>query len=249
MTPPPSSAETFAVRLVEAARASERVRLMTFEREGGEAFHFQAGQWVSLRFPLKDKKGHPLQRAYSIASPPKGTPRFELAVTHVDAGPGSEYLHAMKPGAVLEARGPQGTFVRPLKAPAPALFVATGTGLAPFRAMVHAAIAAGRTERMWVLFGVRTPQDILWEDELRALEKTHPFFRLEVTLSRPPPEWTGRRGHVQEHVRALWGELSALSPPPDVWMCGVKKMVLEVRDVFRKELGLERARVHVESYG
>ncbi|MEW5738031.1 MAG: FAD-dependent oxidoreductase [Myxococcota bacterium] len=249
MTHSPSPPETFHARLVESSSPTDRVRFMTFEREDGRPFHFRAGQWLNFHFPLKDQKGHPLKRAYSIASPPRATPRFELAITHVDAGPGSEYLHAMKPGDTLEARGPQGTFVRPLDAPAPALFVATGTGLAPFRSMVHDAIAAGRREPLWVLFGVRTPRDILWEAELRALEKSHPFFRLEVTLSRPPPEWSGRTGHVQEHVRALWGELSALGPPPDAWICGVKKMLLEVRDIFRKELGLERARVHTESYG
>lgn len=244
----PHPPETFGARLLETSMATERVRLMTFEREGGP-FHFRAGQWVNFHFPLKDEKGHPLKRAYSIASAPGGTSRFELAITHVNAGPGSEFLHAMKPGEVLEARGPQGTFLRPLDAPAPALFVATGTGLAPFRAMVHDAIAAGRKERLWVLFGVRAPQDVLWEAELRALEKAHPFFRLEVTLSRPPPDWSGRRGHVQEHVRALWAELAALEPAPDAWICGVKKMLLEVRDVLRKELGLPRARVHAESYG
>lgn len=244
------SPETFEVRLVAASMMTSRVRAMTFERVGGAPFHFQAGQWVQLRFPVPDEKGRPLKRAYSIASPPEGTARFELAVTHVDEGPASGYLHAMAVGEVLEAMGPHGHFVRPLETSAPALFIAAGTGLAPFRAMVHDALRAGRTEPLWVLFGVRTPSDVLWEEELRALAQAHPCFRLEVTLSRPPPEWTGRSGHVQQHVRPLWEALVAASPtPPDAWLCGVKSMLDEVRGILRDELGLPRQRVHAESYG
>lgn len=240
--------EAFEVRLVEASMMTPRVRRMVFERVGAP-FHFLAGQWVQLFFPLQDEKGRPLKRAYSIASAPDGA-RFELAVTHVDEGPGSGFLHAMTVGQTLSARGPMGLFLRPLEAPAPALFIATGTGLAPFRSMVHDAVRAGRTEPLWVLFGVRTPGEVLWGDELRALEKSHPWFRLEVTLSRPPPEWTGRTGHVQQHVRALWEDLEAESAtPPDAWMCGVKAMLDDVRGILREELALPRQRVHAESYG
>jgi ferredoxin-NADP reductase len=245
----PQSPETFTVRLVDASMATSRVRLMTFEREGAP-FVYRAGQWINFHLPLRDEHGQPLKRAYSIASPPQGTGRFELAITHVDEGPGSGFLHAMAKGDTLEARGPHGTFLRPLEHPAPALFVATGTGLAPFRAMVHDAVRAGRTEPLWLLFGVRTPADILWRAELEALAAAHRFVRLEVTLSRPPPDWTGRTGHVQQHVRALWAELCAqAAAPPEAWVCGVKAMLLEVREVFRRELGLERRRVHAESYG
>lgn len=240
--------ETFEVRLVEASMMTPRVRRMVFERVGAP-FHFLAGQWVQLRFPLQDEKGRPLKRAYSIASPPDGA-RFELAVTHVDEGQGSGFLHELPVGGVLEAMGPHGSFIRPLETAAPALFIATGTGLAPFRAMVHDAVRAGRREPLWVLFGVRAPSEVLWEDELRALEQAHPWLRLVVTLSRPPPEWTGRTGHVQQHVRALWEELVATSAtPPDAWMCGVQAMLDDVRVILRQELGLPRQRVHAESYG
>lgn len=242
------SPETFEVRLVEASAMTPRVRRMVFERVDAP-FRFRAGQWVQLHFPLQDEKGRPLKRAYSIASPPDGA-RFELAVTRVDEGPGSGFLHDMPVGGVLGAMGPHGHFLRPLDAPAPALFIATGTGLAPFRAMVHDAVRAGRREPLWVLFGVRTVGEVLWGEELRALAQAHPWFRLEVTLSRPPPDWTGRTGHVQQHVRALWEALvTASAAPPDAWMCGVKAMLDDVRGILRGELGLPRQRVHAESYG
>jgi ferredoxin-NADP reductase len=54
---------------------------------------------------------------------------------------------------------------------------------------------------------------------------------------------------VQRHLRSLWRELEAASlRPPDVWACGVRAMVLEVRELL-ESLGVERSRLHVESYG
>ena len=208
-----SSPELFEAQLVAASMMTPRVRLLTFERAGGVPFAFEAGQWVQLRMPLTDERGRPLRRAYSIASAPDGA-RFELAVTRVENGPGSTFLHALPVGGVVSALGPHGHFVRPVEAAAPALFIATGTGLAPFRAMIQAAARAGRTEKAWILFGVRTPEDVLWDEELRALAREHPWLRLEVSLSRPPPGWTGRSGHVQHHVRALWAELEQASDRP-----------------------------------
>ena len=115
------------VRLVRAGPLSPSVRELVFERVDGAPFVFDAGQWMNFVLPLD---GGVARRAYSIASAPDGSPRFEIAVTHVVAGPGSTYLHGLAPGAVLRAEGPQGFFPRPLDGAPPALFVGTGTGVA-----------------------------------------------------------------------------------------------------------------------
>src|SRR3954464_11868189 len=113
---------------------SPSVRELAFERADGAAFAFEAGQWVSLVLPHDDAD---LRRAYSIASAPDGSPRFELAITHVMDGPGSSYLHTVEPGATIKAIGPQGFFTRPVAAKSGAsLFIATGTGVTPFRSMI-----------------------------------------------------------------------------------------------------------------
>jgi CDP-4-dehydro-6-deoxyglucose reductase len=78
---PPS----FEARLVDAQPLSPSVRGLTFERVDGSAFAFEAGQWVNLVLPLPEGD---LRRAYSIASAPGASPRFDLAVTHVTTGPG-----------------------------------------------------------------------------------------------------------------------------------------------------------------
>ncbi len=242
----PVIAETFSTRLVDSKAMTPRVQHLVLERIDGQPFHFTAGQWVSVVLPLNDDKGRAVRRSYSIASVPNGGPRFELVVTQVEGGPGSTFLTRAPIGTVLEVKGPQGTFAR--VGDGPALFIATGTGVAPFRGMLHEALKLEQTVPLWVLFGVRGPADVLFGEELYALARVAKNVRLEVTYSRPPVGWSGRVGYVQEHVRGLWHELGAVGGEPHAYVCGVKKMLLEVRGVLKDQLGLVRQRIHVESY-
>ena len=232
---------------------SANVRELTFERTDAAPFAFEAGQWVSLVLPHDESD---LRRAYSIASPPDGSPRFALAVTRVSEGPGSSYLHAIDPGTTIRAIGPQGFFTRPLDQCAPTLFVATGTGITPFRSMILAALAARLETPIWLLFGVRHEADLLYRDELEALASAHPHVRVEITLSQPHPGWTGRHGYVQTHVRDLFTELAAKSlaqfpegnHAPHAYICGLQRMVGSVRELLRKDMNTPRERVHTERY-
>ena len=121
-------AEPFDARLVAARTLSPSVRELIFERDDGKPFAFDPGQWVNLVLPLP---GGEVKRAYSIASPPvdgDGARRFELAVTRVSGGAGSQFLHDLAVGDTLRAIGPHGLFTRSPDAPAPSIFVGTGTG-------------------------------------------------------------------------------------------------------------------------
>lgn len=237
----------FEARLVAGRMLTPAVRELVFERADGAPFEFEAGQWVNLVLPLP---GGELRRAYSIASAPGGTPRFELAVTRVAGGPGSEYLHALEVGASLRAIGPHGLFTRAPLDPAPALFIGTGTGVTPLRSMLHAALRAGSQAPMWILFGARFEEDILYRPELEQLCRGSDRIRFEVTLSRGGPSWSGRCGYVQAHVPELYRELAARSPEalPHLYICGLDRMVTAVRELARGELGVDRKRVHVERY-
>jgi len=216
------------------------VRELAFARADGAPFAFQAGQWVSLVLPLPDGEG---RRAYSIASPPDGTPGWTLAVTKVTGGAGSTYLHALPEGAVVRAIGPQGFFTRPERHAS--LFVGTGTGVTPLRSMILDALRNGDTSPMTLLFGVRHPEDRLYAGELAALAEAHPNFRVHYTLSRAPDDWTGLRGYVQAHVARLWQELGER---PHAYVCGLERMVSAVRELLRKEMGVDRKQVHTERY-
>jgi ferredoxin-NADP reductase len=237
---------TFDARLARARMLSPFVRELVFERKDGAPMGFEAGQWVSLVLPLP---GGELRRSYSIASRPDGTPNFEVAVTLVEGGPGSTYLHAIEPGTELQAVGPQGFFTRPMDQAGPSLFVGTGTGITPLRSILEDAVARGEKRPLWMLFGVRREEDLIYRDELDALARAHANVRVDYTLSQGGEAWAGRRGYVQAHARALWEELAARGEgAPHTYICGLQRMVGAMRDLLRKDMGLDRHHVHTERY-
>jgi CDP-4-dehydro-6-deoxyglucose reductase, E3 len=242
----PTAPETFETRLVGSRLIAPAVRELVLERTDGKPFLFEPGQWLNLMLDMPDGQ---LKRAYSIASEPTGSPRFELAVTRVTGGPASVYLHELAQGTVLRAVGPYGLFTREGADAAPSLFVATGTGVTPLRSMMRAARAVSSPAPLWLLFGARCEDDILYRQEFEELARSH-GGRYEITLSQPSPAWTGRRGYVQAHVPELWRELAAKVAPAqaDVYICGLQRMVQSVKELAQGELGVPRKHVHIERY-
>ncbi|MGH7268896.1 MAG: FAD-dependent oxidoreductase [Polyangiaceae bacterium] len=235
-------------KLIESRTLSPSVRSLTLRMTDGLALGHKAGQYVDLVVPTAG--GLPHRRSYSIASSPDPTDPdvFEIAVTRVEGGPTSEALHALSLGVLVEVEGPLGTFVRRAdEGQHPALFVATGTGLAPFRAMLSEELR-GKPPRpgppLVLLFGCRTPSDVLWGDDLRGWEVAHPRFRLVVTLSRPAPEWTGLTGYVQRHARALADSLR----DPRAYVCGLSAMVDDVVALLERDARMSPASVRAETY-
>jgi CDP-4-dehydro-6-deoxyglucose reductase len=245
--PPP-----FEARMVSGRALSPGVRELTFERVDGQQMAFEPGQWLNVILPTPDREpagGSEIKRSYSIASAPDGSARFDIAVTRVQGGPGSTWLHEVEPGVVLRFIGPQGFFTRPATGGPPSLMIATGTGVTPMRSMVRAAVAAGPQAPMWILLGVRHEADVLYADELTALGRDNPLVRFEPTLSQAQGSWPRRRGYVQAHVPELWAELAALGAgTPHAYICGLERMVGSVREILRTELGLPRQQVHSERY-
>jgi CDP-4-dehydro-6-deoxyglucose reductase, E3 len=245
MIPPP----TFEARLVRARTLTPSVRELTFERVDGQPMSLEPGQWVSVALPVAAPAATSIRRSYSVASAPDGSPRFEIALTRVPGGPGSTWLTSLEPGPVLQFIGPQGFFTRAASSPAPSLLIATGTGVTPMRSMMRAAIGAGSRAPMWLLFGVRQEDDLVYRDEFEDMARSHDFVRFEPTLSRPHEGWGGRSGYVQTHVRALWAELESLGAgAPHAYICGLERMVGSVRELLRKDMGLPRQQVHGERY-
>jgi ferredoxin-NADP reductase len=237
----------FDTRLVASRNLTPGVRELVLERADGAPFHFDPGQWVNLVLPAEDGE---IRRAYSIASAPDGSARFEIAVTRVTGGPGSQYLHALEVGGAVHAIGPHGLFTRSPTDAAPALFVATGTGVAPLRSMMAAARRTDTRAPMWILFGARYEHDILYREEFERWAAADAGVRHFVTLSQADAGWKGRRGYVQAHVPEIWRALrDAVHPAtPHMYICGLQRMVHTVRDLARGELGASRKHVHIERY-
>jgi ferredoxin-NADP reductase len=225
-------------RLIESRKIAPAVRHFEFEALGVDRLEFDAGQFTSFTDVIEGKE---ITRAYSMASAPSGTNRFELCLNRVEPGHLSPRLFEMKPGDRIEMRQPLGMFVlrRP---PRDSIFIATGTGIAPFRSILQTHLNES-SPAFTLLFGVRYESHLLYRTEFEAMALKYPHFRFWPTLSRPDANWGGRQGRVQVHLAEAIGERRDL----DVYLCGLKEMVDEVRAVL-KGLGFDRKQIFYEKY-
>lgn len=232
------------LRLVQARLLSPAVRQLTFEAVK-ELPDYRAGQSMNLLVPTR--RGLVMRRPYSVASAPghAGPKRLDFAVTRVEGGPTSTALHELELGALVEADGPNRGWLgrRPDEAEVPTLIVATGSGLAPFRAVLQEELTRPQGPPLTLLFGCRTQADILWREELEEWANRVSRFTLRITLSRPDAAWSGRRGWVQQHLAT---EVAALRPRLAL-LCGLSPMI----EAVERQLvatGLPESAVRVEAF-
>jgi ferredoxin-NADP reductase len=234
--------QTMTARLARSTALSDFTKHLEFEIESAAKFGFVPGQWLSLTQAKPD--GEKLTRAYSIASPPDGD-RFALCLNRVQDGFMSNYLCDLEVGAAISAQGPFGNFILrpPLR---DTIFIATGTGIAPYRSMLQWLFADHSRhldKQFWLLFGSRAEKDIYYHDEFLALAGTHENFHYLPTLSRGDQNWKGLRGYVQEHVTEIVDDRTDMH----AYICGLDKMVSANRDLL-KSLGWDRKSILYEKY-
>ncbi len=234
--------QLFTARLVRALDLSAQTRHFEFEVEETQRFDFLAGQFISM---TAARAGRAMTRAYSLASAPHGDNRFDLCLNRVGDGFFSNFLCDLAPGGAVKFHGPHGYFTlrHPVRS---ALFVATGTGVAPIRGMLQWLFADPQRHaghEFWLLYGMRTAADIYYRDEFEALAQRHPNFHYLITLSRAAGDWSGRRGYVQEHLPELARDRTAM----DAYICGLKDMVTANRALLH-ELGWERRSILYERF-
>jgi ferredoxin-NADP reductase len=235
--------QTHVAHLVRSVSLSELTKHLEFEMLGMRPFGFVAGQWLSFKQLKPD--GEELTRAYSISSPPGDDPRFALCLNRVQDGFMSNFLCDMKEGEEIQCQGPFGDFILrpPLR---DTIFIATGTGIAPFRSMLHWLLAdesRHQEKQFWLVFGSRYEKDIYYHEEFLSLAREHSNFHYLPTLSRGSAEWKGLRGYVQEHVPGIARGRNDMH----AYICGLDKMVKANRELL-KSLGWDRKSIRYEKY-
>ena len=210
---------------------------------GTRHFEFEAADWRAAFVPgqflslTKDD----ITRAYSIASPPDGN-RFALCANLVTEGKFSPFLFGMNEGDEIDFKGPYGGFIMKRSA-SDSLFVATGTGIAPFRSMLLGHMNEHPERKVTLIFGVRHHHSLLYHEEFQALADQNPNFFYHPTLTRPPDHWTGKTGRIQQHTLDVLGDRQDV----DVYICGMKEMVDDLRAQL-KARGHDRKRIIYEKY-
>lgn len=176
------------------------------------SFVFLPGQYVDVI-----AAGN-VRRSYSIAN--AAGPRLELHIRAVEGGVLSAYwFGAAKTNDLLRLDGPLGTFVLGEVAGMDLVFLATGTGIAPVKAMLEALAAMPAPERpasVSVFWGGRTAPDLYWDVSTVDAGQRH-----VPVLSRAGAEWTGARGHVQDVFLAESPDLARTL----VYACGSEAMI------------------------
>jgi phenol hydroxylase P5 protein len=179
--------------------------------------------------------------AFSVASPfdARVPGRFEIAVAR---GTTAGSVLELELGSTVLVTGPSGVLV--WKADAPALLIATGTGISPLRALVLEQLARSSTAPLTLLFGCRDATEELWGDEFARLASEHARFSYRPTHSQPRPGHTGRVGRVQAYLPEL---VRALGPDLRAYLCGHTPMVNDCTALLLG-LGVPPEHIHGESY-
>jgi ferredoxin-NADP reductase len=235
--------QTLRASLARSTSLSEFTSHLEFVIKDSPRLGFVPGQWLSLK--ASTPEGEEITRAYSIASAPSDDNRFAFCLNRVADGFMSNHLCDLKEGDEIIFQGPFGSFILrpPLR---DTVFIATGTGIAPFRSMLHWLLAdPSRREgkQFWLLFGVRSEQDIYYREEFERLAAQHATLHFLPTLSRGGAEWKGLRGYVQEHLPEIVGSRADMH----AYICGLDKMVSANRELL-KARGWDRKQILYEKY-
>lgn len=215
-----------------------------------ERFDFVPGQFITLDLPIHEKP-HKRLRSYSIASAPDGTNTVELVIVKLEGGAGTAYLFDEATiGTEMPVRGPLGVFTLPQNLEQDLYFICTGTGIAPFRSMLHHIDRHNLPhQNIYLVFGTRTKTDLLYYEEMLRLAQNIPQFHYLPTLSRE--QWEGCCGYVHTVYEQLVLERKTAQgalPQASFFLCGWKNMVDEAKHRILN-LGYDKKAIHLELYG
>jgi ferredoxin-NADP reductase len=205
------------------------------------------GQHYDVRLTAPD--GYQAQRSYSVASEPERTGEIDLTVERIEDGEVSSYLHdVLVAGDRIEVRGPiGGYFVWEAQLGGPLLLVAGGSGIVPLMAMIRHRAAAGSRIPARLLYSSRTPEGVIYADELTGLQDSKDEFEVFHTFTRQAPDgWTGYARRIDSQMLA---EVAApLGDRARAYVCGPTLMVETVANGL-VQIGLAPNQIRTERFG
>lgn len=216
----------FQLALKSSTKITPNTLHMAFARVDGTTLPFIPGQF--LTFLLESEAGIK-RRSYSIASIPGKTNELEIAISYVAGGIASETFFNLSVGAELTCSGPFGRLIlRADETPKRYILIATGTGVAPYRAMLPE--LATRLEqdpelRIVLLLGVQYRADLLYANDFIDFATQHPRFEFRAQLSREDLTKHKADYEYSGYVQTAFKDLS-LSPGDDlIYLCGNPNMI------------------------
>jgi ferredoxin-NADP reductase len=246
--------ERMKLRVIDVIQATPTTRTFRLERLDGPLPPFRPGQYLNL---FVDVDGVLTSRPYSIASPPlrKGEGTLEVTVRDKPRGFVAPYLLSeIKTGDELETTGPAGSFYHePLIDGRDLVFLAGGSGITPFMSIIRDAIYNQRPVNMHLIYGSRTPDDVIYGQELEALASSvptspaghGPSLNYALVISEPPPGYGGLTGFL---TAGLIHQVVGDPRDKTYYICG-PNVLYDFCLVALQELGVPNHKIKRELYG
>ncbi len=207
----------------------------------------RAGQHYDVRLTAQD--GYQVQRSYSIASEPERTGEIDLTVERLADGEVSSYMHdVLVPGDLVELRGPiGGYFVWDTHQSGPLLLIGGGSGVVPLMSMLRHRTRAGMSVPTKLLYSVRSPDEVIYADEMNYLASLKNGFELALTYTRrQPPDWKGYARRIdREMLREVVGPYGKEA---QIYVCGPTLLVESAANTL-VSLGFSGFQIHTERFG
>jgi len=252
----PLAIQHFPLKLVSRRMLAPAVGHYVFVRDDGEPLDIIPGQFIQVHFHYAD--GTATKRSYSLATihdhAMAAGEAVEIAVSYVPGGAATALFEGLDVGGRIDASGPFGRFcLMPADSNARYLLVGTGTGVTPYRAMLPLLESAilERGVQVVLLFGARTPEELLYGDEFRAFADRHPrHFRFVPCFSRVLPAPGSAQAHPDVRHGYVQQFLAEFAPQPatDVaYLCGNPNMVDACFEALKAD-GLPIPQIRREKY-
>jgi CDP-4-dehydro-6-deoxyglucose reductase len=232
-------------RVASITEAAPDVRIVRLQLPANERLQYLAGQYVELL--LRDGS----RRSYSMASAPTTAEQIELHIRHMPGGKFTDSLFGItQPGIkerdILRFEGPMGTFFLREDSEAPIIFLASGTGFAPIKAIIEHIIHKAVRRPIVLYWGGRRPRDLYMNAQCEQWAAELPDFRYVPVVSDALPEdaWSGRTGFVHQAVMADFPDMSS----HQVYACGAPIVVDSARHDFTQSCGLPEDQFFADAF-
>jgi NAD(P)H-flavin reductase len=210
-----------------------------FELQQPHRMEFAAGQYVSMKVSERGDR-----RSYSICSSPLVQHGFELLLDVSPHGIGTQYIENLNFGDQVEVLAPLGGFVIQQQLQEEEfVFVATGSGIAPFRSMLLDLLQGQHDTRPITLYwGLRHAQHLFWQNDFLDLAQAFPNFKFHPVISQAVDEWPLCRGRVTDCL-----SIHELPKQAGYYLCGNAAMITEVNTLLQQKGVLEQ-NIHYEKF-
>jgi glycine betaine catabolism B len=241
------------VRCVRITDETSDAKTFTFMAEPPVRFKYQPGQFVNLELSINRES---ILRSYSISSPPSRSETLEITVKRVPApsntpeapsGIVSNWLHNhLKVGDGIKISGPFGKFTCAPKPPSKLLMISAGSGITPMMSMSRWIADLAIPSDIIFYYCARTPQDIIFRQELEMMSARLPNFHLVIATTRSPlgQPWYGLTGRLTASV------LQSIAPDLQertAYVCGPSAFMQNTKDLLA-ELGFSMQNYYEESF-